>query len=77
MRQRAVLTLVQSEGAAWGRSPPTLSERTESSTMASLEQQPNVRKASETTGFPWQFRLVMIVIAAGVLMIVAKVLGLF
>jgi hypothetical protein len=45
--------------------------------MTSPEKHPTAHQASQVTGFPWQFRLVVIVIAAGVLMIVAKVLGLF
>jgi hypothetical protein len=45
--------------------------------MTSLEQHSTVHQASRTTGFPWQFRFVMIVIGAGVLAVVAKVLGLF
>jgi hypothetical protein len=45
--------------------------------MTSLEQRSTVTQASQTTGFPWQFRVVMIVIGAGVLGLVAKVLGLF
>ncbi len=45
--------------------------------MATFEKQSIDPQVSQTAGFPWQFRFVMIVIAAGVLGLIAKVLGLF
>jgi hypothetical protein len=45
--------------------------------MKSTEQQLAAAITPSTGGTPWQFRLLMIVIAGGFLMLAAKVLGLF
>jgi hypothetical protein len=45
--------------------------------MKSQEQQSAADSASSTGGSSWQFRYVMIVISAGVLILIGKMLGLF
>lgn len=45
--------------------------------MNAPEKQPSGNQTAPAEGFPWQFRFVIIVIAAGLLMLIGKALGLF